>query len=160
MTIYSGIQQKLTEYREQQDVYWNDLQKRINRFGPEFVSYLGVEGFVLRDVEDAKYPVVIVGVLEGENVKKAPVFEMKKIEDTVNSLQFYVQVNLSKSGSEILDCALTFECHFRKADVNYVMNISGKDVECPKITDKTDFTKAFAYMVVKLEEFIDKSRYE
>lgn len=160
MTIYSGIQKKLTEYRAQQDIYWNDLQQRINSFGADLVSYLGVEGFGLCDSRDKKYSVVTVGEMDGNNVKQIPSFFMEKIEGEMNSLHFYVQINLSEYGSEILNCAMTFECYFRKENGNYVMNISGKDIECRSVNNKCDFTSAFDYIVKKLEEFVDKSRYE
>ncbi|EMA4504062.1 hypothetical protein ACEH19_003286 [Enterobacter hormaechei] len=160
MTIYSGIQQKLTEYRAQQGIYWADLQQRINSFGTDLVSYLGVEGFGLCDSRDNKYSVVTVGMMDGDNVKKAPPFLMEKIEGQVNSLHFYLQVNLSEFGSEILDCAMTFECYFRKEHGDYFINIAGKDIECRSVNDKCDFTSVFDYVVKKLEEFVDKSRYE
>lgn len=160
MTIYRGIQQKLTEYRAQQDIYWADLQQRINNFGTDLVSYLGVDGFGLCDSRDNKYSVVTVGVMDGDKVKKAPPLFMGKIEGQMNSLHFHLQVNLSKAGSEILDCAMTFECYFRKEHGNYFINIAGKDIECRSVNDKCDFTSVFDYIVKKLEGFVDKSRYE
>ncbi|HGV9240183.1 hypothetical protein PGN77_12055 [Klebsiella aerogenes] len=160
MSIYSNIQQKLTEYRTQQELYWNDLERRINFFSPELVSYLGVDGLDLRDREDKKHQIVIVGLKEGNHVQRFPPFRFEKIEGKQKSLHFYVQVNLSAYGSEILDCAMIFECYFSRTGSDYTINISGKDVECAKNNELTDFTKVFEFIVSKLEELVDKSRYE
>ncbi|WP_312318032.1 hypothetical protein [Atlantibacter hermannii] len=160
MNIYSRIQQKLTEYRAQQNRYWNDLQQRINRFGADLVSYLGVDGFVLCDGSDKKYSIVTIGMMDGNNVKQASPSFMEKIEGEQNHLHFYVQINLSEFGSEILNCGIPFECYFRKEHGNYIINISGKDIECRNVSDKCDFTSVFDYILKKLDKSFDKSRYE
>ncbi|HDD8762120.1 TPA: hypothetical protein PBP04_004178 [Escherichia coli] len=159
MKVYNEIQKKLTEYRTQQHIYWDDLQQKINSFETNLVSYLGVEEFVLCDENDKRYSIVTVGVMDGNNVKRVPSVVMEKIEGKVNYLLFYIQINLSEYGSEILDCARTFECHFRKENDCYITNIYGNDVECRSVNNKCDFTLVFDYIVKKLEEFVDKSCY-
>ncbi|VEI69380.1 Uncharacterised protein [Serratia fonticola] len=55
---------------------------------------------------------------------------------------------------------MIFDCHFSRKGDDYTINISGWDIECKKEADKTDFKAVFDYILKKLEEFVDKSRYE
>ncbi|EFK6515212.1 hypothetical protein AU315_004504, partial [Escherichia coli] len=69
MKIYTEIQKKLTEYRTQQRIYWDNLQQKLNSFETDLVSYLGVGEFILCDKNDKRYSIVTVGVMDGNNVK-------------------------------------------------------------------------------------------
>lgn len=100
MSFYNNIQKKLSELRDAQEQYWADLQSRIDYFQNGLITYLGVDESVLYDSKDKRYPIVTVGNMKGDFVEKVPGHKMERVEGEINSLLFYVQVNLSKANSE------------------------------------------------------------
>lgn len=70
MSLYNRVQKKLTEYKETEQRYWDDLKARLTLFKPKLIDYLGVEGMELCDDHDKnKYPIVLVGNKVGEEVE-------------------------------------------------------------------------------------------
>ncbi|VEI69383.1 Uncharacterised protein [Serratia fonticola] len=88
MSVYNGIQKKVTDYRAAQKQYWLDLQQRAAHFKSGLIKYLGVEGLELCDKEDNKYPVVLVGEMNDENVTDLPSTKFAKIDGEENCLHF------------------------------------------------------------------------
>lgn len=160
MSFYNNLQNKVSEYRATQEQYWIDLQLRMARFQPGLISYLGADGLELCDSKDNKYPIVAVGELKGDFVETVPSVKFQKIDGDQNCLHFYVQVNLSKANSEIIDIERIFECYFWRKHDNYTMNIDGVNIMCVKVLDKTDFTSAYDAIYQNLEKLVDKTRYE
>lgn len=160
MSLYSDIQKKVTEYRAAQEFYWSDLTARASMFKKELISYLGADELELYDRNDKKHPIVIVGEKDGDKVKDVPSTKFDKFDGKKNLLHFWVQINLSKYENEMLDDSMCFECFFWRSSDDYFVNISGRDIECRKITNRTDFTQVFDYIITKLNEFVDKTRYQ
>ncbi|MBE4887410.1 MULTISPECIES: hypothetical protein [unclassified Enterobacter cloacae complex] len=160
MSLYNRVQKKLTEYKETEQRYWDDLKERLTLFKPKLIDYLGVEGMELCDVHDKnKYPIVLVGNKVREEVEDELVRNFEKVDGQKPSLRFFVQINLSKYNSEIYVKSEIFECLFWGKDDSYTMDICGESVGCRKVTDKTDFTNAFDFIVKKIEESVDTERF-
>ncbi len=160
MSLYNIVQRKLTEYKEVEQRYWDDLKERLTLFKPKLIDYLGVEGMELCDNHDKnKYPIVLVGKKVGEEVEDELARNFEKVDGQKPSLRFFVQINLSKSNSEIYVKSEIFECLFWGKDDSYTMDICGEIVGCRKVSDKTDFTNVFDLIIKKIEKSVDTERF-
>ncbi len=160
MSFYNNIQKKLSELRDAQEQYWADLQSRIDYFQNGLMTYLGVNGSVLYDSKDKRHPIVIVGNMKGDSVEKLPGHKMERVEGEINSLLFYVQVNLSKANSEIIDSKKILKCFIWRRGDDYFVNVEGVEVKCIRKTSTNDFTLAYDEIYKNLENHLDKGSYE
>ncbi|MGZ2365367.1 MULTISPECIES: hypothetical protein [Enterobacteriaceae] len=160
MSFYNNIQKKLSELSDAKKQYWEDLESRINYFQDGLITYLGVKELVLYDSKDKSYPIVVVGTMKGDSVEKAPGYKMERVEGEINSLHFYVQVNLSKANSEILDSKKILKCFIWRRGDDYFVNVEGVEVKCIRKTSTNDFTLAYDRIYKNLENHLDKKSYE
>lgn len=158
MTIYSQLQQNVTEFRHAQDCFWDDLQKKITPFQSEMLIHFGVAGKTLRFENDDETPVILFGSYDGEDVVPLVPSLLDKDEENL-LLEFSVQVFLSKLGSEMVDSGLIFNCSITKKDDNYIINVSGNDIACPLDQLNLDFVKVFDYIEKRLYEYHDKTKF-
>lgn len=160
MSFYNNIQKKLSELRDAQEQYWADLQSRIDYFQNGLITYLGVDESVLYDSKDNRYPIVTVGNMKGDFVEKVPGHKMERVEGEINSLLFYVQVNLSKANSEIIDSKKILKCLIWRRGDDYFVNVEDVEVKCRRKTSTNDFTLAYDEIYKNLENHLDKRSYE
>lgn len=158
MTIYSDLQKNVTEFRDAQDQYWNDLHSKITHFHSDILIYFGVAGKTLRFEDDTETSVIHFGKYNDGIVETVVPFILDKNEDEL-ALEFFVQVYMSKLGSEMVDCGLIFECSIARKDGQYLVTVSGEEIVSPVSAGKLDFTKAFDHILQKLYLHTDKSRF-
>lgn len=85
---------------------------------------------------------------------------MERVEGEINSLLFYVQVNLSKANSEIIDSKKILKCFIWRRGDDYFVNVEGVEVKCIRKTSTNDFTLAYDEIYKNLENHLDKRSYE
>ena len=158
MTIYSKLQQNVSDFRNAQESYWTDLINKTIPFHSEMLIHYGVAGKTLRFRNDEETPVIVFGQIENERVvKTSPIMLERDADDLV--LKFSVQVYLSKIGSEIIDTGLIFDCALGKKDNTYYVVVANKSIECTESNGKLNFTDVFDYMLQRLYQFTDKSKF-
>ncbi|MCK7424247.1 hypothetical protein EKN24_06765 [Enterobacter asburiae] len=158
MTIYSELQQNVTEYRNAQDNFWIDLQTKIIPFHNEMLIYFGVAGKTLRFEDDTETPVIIFGQFINDVFTQDIPLNLEKDENDLE-LKFAVRVLLSKAGSEMVDTGLTFRCALGKDESGYRVRFANRTISCPESNGKLNFKDAFDYILQRLYQFTDKSKF-
>ncbi|MGX1904023.1 hypothetical protein ACWIVX_19140 [Enterobacter asburiae] len=158
MTIYSELQQHVTEFRNAQDNFWIDLQTKIIPFHSDMLIYFGVAGKTLRFEDDSETPVIIFGQFVNDVFTRDIPINLEKNEKDLE-LKFAVRVLLSKAGSEMVDTGLTFSCALGKDESGYHVRFSNGKIACPESNGKLNFTDAFDYILQRLYQFTDKSKF-
>lgn len=158
MTIYSELQQNVTEFRNAQDNYWSDLQKKMLPFHSDMLIYYGVAGKTLRFDNDKETSVIVFGKIENGAFAEDMAFRLERDEDNLQ-LKFAVRVYLSRSGSEMVDTALAFNCAIGKNESGYCVTVVNQVIPCSESNGKLNFTDVFDYMLQRLYQFTDKSKF-
>lgn len=158
MTIYSELQQNVTEFRNAQDNYWEDLAKKISPFLGDMLVYYGVAGKTLRFQDDRETPVIVFGQFENDKFVQAIPYNLEKDEEELQ-LKFAVRVYLSKAGSEMVDTGLTFKCALGKKEGGYYVEFPNGALPCAESNGKLDFTDAYDYILQRLYQYTDRSKF-